>query len=71
MFGDQATTTCLYGPSNYTTVDVHPPVVGFAYDGFLIYGRYLSESAPVHTTLPRDVPISKALPLCAGHFPCK
>lgn len=50
-FGDEdstsgAPTRCLYGPSNYTSVDgvggdtaAHPPVIGFAFDGHLIYGR--------------------------------
>ena len=45
MFAD--THTCLYGSSNYSRgVNGHPPVIGFANDGHLIYGRYLSNSAP-------------------------
>ena len=45
MFAD--THTCLYGTSNYSGgVNAHPPVIGFANDGHLIYGRYLSNSAP-------------------------
>ena len=45
MFAD--THTCLYGTSNYSSgVNGHPPVIGFANDGHLIYGRYLSNSAP-------------------------
>jgi hypothetical protein len=49
MFGDETTTTCMYGPSNYTEsggTKGHPPVVGFSHDGILIYGRYLSDEAP-------------------------
>jgi hypothetical protein len=49
MFGDETTTACMYGPSNYTEaggIEGHPPVVGFSYDGILIYGRYLSDAAP-------------------------
>ena len=39
---------CLYGTSNYTggSATSHPPVIGFSFDGHLIYGRYLSTSAP-------------------------
>jgi hypothetical protein len=59
MFGDEAPTRCLYGPSNYSTTAVHPPVVGFSFDGHLIYGRYLSSSAPGFN--------SPALDACGGH----
>ena len=45
-FSDEKEYTCLYGPSNYTSSESHPPVIGFANDGHLIYGRHLSESAP-------------------------
>ena len=39
--------TCLYGTSNYSSgASGHPPVIGFSFDGHLIYGRYLSSSAP-------------------------
>ena len=50
-FGDEVNTNCVYGPSNYTDengvkdLEAHPPVVGFSYDGHLIYGRYLSMKA--------------------------
>ncbi|GMH63049.1 hypothetical protein TrST_g9924 [Triparma strigata] len=50
---------CLYGKKNYTSVDDHPPLIGFAYDGYLIYGRYLSESAPGYN--------DPALDTCGGH----
>jgi len=52
-FGDddsstERATTCLYGPTQYHNNDTasHPPVIGFAFDGHLIYGRYLSNQAP-------------------------
>ena len=39
-FGDEVATNCLYGPSNYSDGNIasHPPVIGFSYDGILIYG---------------------------------
>jgi arylsulfatase A-like enzyme len=58
-FGDQKSTHCLYGPSNYESVDAHPPVIGFSYDGHLIYGRYLSDDAPGYN--------QPALDGCGGH----
>ncbi|CAL6292745.1 unnamed protein product [Bathycoccus prasinos] len=52
-------TMCHYGPANYTDgTDGHPPVIGFAYDGPTIYGRYLSTSAPG---------FSDGLDDCGGH----
>ena len=40
MFGDGEEVTCMYGPDDYSGgVESHPPVVGFSYDGHLIYGR--------------------------------
>ncbi len=50
---------CLYGSKNYTSTDSHPPVIGFSYDGYLIYGRYLSTGAPGY-----DDP---SLDNCGGH----
>lgn len=64
-FGDQDASGespdyCLYGPSNYSSgASGHPPVIGFAYDGHLIYGRYLSESAPGFA--------APLLDACGGH----
>jgi len=55
---------CLYSAENYTGTDgteditVHPPVIGFSYDGPLIYGRYLSNAAPGFST---------GLDNCGGH----
>ena len=62
MFGDDAEggTTCLYGPSDYANgATGHPPVVGFSYDGHLIYGRYLDDSAPGFA--------APLLDACGGH----
>ena len=55
---------CLYSAENYTDssgtqdLTVHPPVIGFSYDGPLIYGRYLSNDAPGFST---------GLDNCGGH----
>jgi len=60
FFGDEAETTCLYGPSDYASGAAgHPPVVGFSYDGHLIYGRYLSDAAPGFA--------APLLDACGGH----
>ena len=71
-FGDQDTatsapTSCLYGPSNYTSnsgtagdLSAHPPVVGFSFDGHLIYGRYLSSTSPGFQAPNLDN--------CGGHY---
>ena len=67
LHGDPFSNTageCLYSPENYTNASgaqdltVHPPVIGFSYDGPLIYGRYLSASAPG---------FSDGLDNCGGH----
>eukprot|EP00218_Dolichomastix_sp_CCMP3274_P001074 CAMPEP_0170157766 /NCGR_PEP_ID=MMETSP0033_2-20121228/66669_1 /TAXON_ID=195969 /ORGANISM="Dolichomastix tenuilepis, Strain CCMP3274" /LENGTH=371 /DNA_ID=CAMNT_0010395171 /DNA_START=75 /DNA_END=1186 /DNA_ORIENTATION=- len=58
LHGDPWGSHCLYSEANYTSVDAHPPVIGFALDGPSIYGRHLSESAPGY-----DV----ALDACGGH----
>ena len=64
-FGDQDSSSsspnkCLYGPSNYTSgVTGHPPLIGFAFDGHLIYGRYLSAAAPGFA--------APLLDACGGH----
>ena len=39
----QRVATCdRYGPANYTSDSVHPPLWGFSLDGYSIYGRHLS-----------------------------
>jgi hypothetical protein len=66
-FSDQTTHKCLYGPSNYTagggtaaaSNTNHPPVIGFSFDGHLIYGRHLSDSAPGFA--------APLLDACGGH----
>eukprot|EP00933_Yihiella_yeosuensis_P068701 TRINITY_DN7462_c0_g1_i1.p1 TRINITY_DN7462_c0_g1~~TRINITY_DN7462_c0_g1_i1.p1 ORF type:complete len:468 (+),score=104.16 TRINITY_DN7462_c0_g1_i1:167-1405(+) len=65
-FGDQDSSgsspdKCLYGPSNYSgsSKSSHPPIIGFAHDGHLIYGRYLSTSAPGFA--------APLLDACGGH----
>jgi hypothetical protein len=58
IHGDPFGATCLYSISNYSTLDVHPPLIGFAVDGYLIYGRHMS---------PTAVGASTVLDLCGGH----
>ena len=59
IHGDPFGPSCLYSAANYTpTLDVHPPVIGFAIDGYIIYGRYMTTSA---------VGASTAIDLCGGH----
>ena len=63
LHGDPWGPTCLYYKQNYTTgglynTSVHPPLVGFSFDGYSIYGRHLSASA---------VGASVALDACGGH----
>ena len=67
LHGDPFSATagkCLYSAENYTDssgnedLTVHPPVIGFSYDGPLIYGRYLSNAAPGFST---------GLDNCGGH----
>ena len=48
----------MYSSSDYNSTTSHPPLIGFGADGFYIYGRYLSASAPGY---------SVALDDCGGH----
>jgi hypothetical protein len=51
--------SCMYSPADYLpSTAAHPPLIGFAADGFFIYGRYLNESASGY---------SVALDDCGGH----
>jgi hypothetical protein len=50
---------CQYTAADYTSVDMHPPVIGWSYDGYDIRGRHLSESAPGY-----NAPL---LDDCGGH----
>jgi len=59
-FADGVSHTCLYSPSNYSSYEAHPPIIGFAYDGHLIYGRHLSTDAPGYA--------SPLLDDCGGHY---
>ena len=67
LHGDPFSATtgkCLYSPENYTNaagtqdLTVHPPAIGFSYDGPLIYGRHLANTAPGFST---------GLDNCGGH----
>ena len=67
LHGDPFSATdgkCLYSPQNYTNSagnqdnTVHPPLIGFSYDGPMIYGRYLDVTAPGFST---------GLDACGGH----
>lgn len=48
---------CLYSAENYSSLEAHPPVIGWSLDGPTIYGRYLSTTAPGFGTLDA----------CGGH----
>ena len=37
---------CQYTAADYTTLEMHPPVIGWSYDGYDIRGRHLSVDAP-------------------------
>ena len=58
LHGDPFGPTCLYSQANYTSLAAHPPLIGWAFDGFPIYGRHLSTAAPFY---------SLALDACGGH----
>lgn len=58
LHGDPFGTQCLYSAANYSSLDSHPPTIGWSRDGPSIYGRYLSTSAPGY---------SIALDDCGGH----
>ena len=58
LHGDPFGPTCLYSASNYSSLTVHPPLIGFAQDGYWIYGRHLSTSAVGYST---------TLDVCGGH----
>ena len=44
MHGDPFGSWCLYSAANYSSPYVHPPQIGWAFDGPSIYGRHLSPS---------------------------
>ena len=56
--GDPFGPQCLYSASSYANTSVHPPLVGYGADGYPIFGRHLSASAPGY---------SVALDECGGH----
>ena len=58
LHGDPFGTWCLYSQLNYSSPTVHPPQIGWAFDGGNIYGRHLSTS---------NVGYSTALDDCGGH----
>ena len=60
-------TTCLYSAKNYTSVDAHPPFIGYSLDGFPIHGRHLSRTATgASTTLDDCALLSSG---CSGACP--
>ena len=59
LHGDPFGPWCLYGPQNYSTITVHPPLIGYALDGYAIHGRHLSTDAVGYST---------ALDSCGGHM---
>ena len=57
--GDPFGSNCMYSASDYNSSVSHPPLIGFALDGFYIYGRYLDDQAPGY-----NVPLDA----CGGHI---
>ena len=58
IHGDPFGSWCMYDIDNYTSVNHHPPQIGWFFDGHVGYGRYLST-----TSLGFDVPLDG----CGGH----
>ena len=58
LHGDPFGSWCLYSAANYSSPTVHPPQIGWAYDGPSIYGRHLSTTSIGYST-PLDS--------CGGH----
>jgi len=56
--GDPFGDLCMYSAKDYTSIEAHPPLIGWGLDGFKIYGRRLSASAP-GSSIPLDD--------CGGH----
>jgi hypothetical protein len=42
--GDPYGAFCMYNQSHYGGPSEHPPIIGFAADGYVIYGRYTSNT---------------------------
>jgi hypothetical protein len=59
LHGDPFGPNCLYWAANYTSYTMHPPLIGYAHDGYRIYGRHLSYSAEGWS--------GNDLDLCGGH----
>eukprot|EP01034_Spumella_vulgaris_P003087 gene3087-3979_t len=51
--------TCMYSAVDYASATVHPPQIGFALDGFDVYGRHLTTT---------NLGYSTALDQCGGHI---
>eukprot|EP01035_Chromulina_nebulosa_P017552 gene17552-23116_t len=49
---------CLYSPSDYESQTSHPPVIGWSFDGYSVYGRHLYSTS---------LGFSKPLDVCGGH----
>ena len=58
LHGDPFGSFCFYSAANYSSLAAHPPLIGYAIDGFGIFGRHLSTSASGY---------SNTLDVCGGH----
>ena len=58
LHGDPFGSFCLYSGANYSNAFVHPPVIGFSFDGPTIYGRHINVN-----NLGFTVPLDE----CGGH----
>ena len=59
LHGDPYGSWCLYSAIDYSSTTVHPPQIGWSFDGPSIYGRHLSASNLGYTV---------GLDSCGGHI---
>jgi len=59
--GDPFGSNCLYSEADYGSDPgtAHPPIIGFSFDGFVVYGRYTRATQP-----GQDIPLDA----CGGHY---
>jgi hypothetical protein len=58
LHGDPFGSWCLYSTRDYSNPAVHPPQIGWSFDGFNIYGRHI---------LASNLGFSAGLDVCGGH----
>ena len=58
LHGDPFGSWCLYSAANYSSSTVHPPQIGWSFDGGSIYGRHINTQNLGYSTVLDD---------CGGH----